>query len=170
MIKLGLDISTSTIGYCVLGNNVGIAEIGYIDLNKEEGVYNKVDEAMKKLDEILNRYKTMDLINIEDNMGNFSWGKTKIQTVMLLAKFNGIISYELHKRGYKTEHINVRTARKNLGFKDLKANRNTDIKERVKDFCFMIEPKLKEYMMLNTKNEIKKEFFDMVDAYVMARQ
>ena len=50
---LGLDISASITGYCILGDDGLIIDQGHIDLRKEKDLFHKVQIAEDRLKEII---------------------------------------------------------------------------------------------------------------------
>ena len=56
MSVLGLDISTSCTGWCVLSSAGEIQDIGYIDLSKDKGLFRKGCHVEKEIDRIFEKY------------------------------------------------------------------------------------------------------------------
>jgi Holliday junction resolvasome RuvABC endonuclease subunit len=114
---LGLDISTSCTGWCVLSKSGAIADMGMINLSKKKGVYEKAVFTRAVLTEISKKYKVKK-VYIEENLQSFRSGFSSAKTLSTLARFNGIVSF-ISFEIFKTEpvHINVNAARKSLGIK-----------------------------------------------------
>lgn len=129
---LGLDISTTCVGWCLLEDNIDkLIAYGYIDLSKPKSMdlIQKVDMFIDKffkdifdfLDEIKN-------IAIEEPVKVFATQKSTATTIMKLAMFNFVLCYELYKKlGIKPIYINANHARKLFG---LKFPRNTNSKQK----------------------------------------
>ncbi len=171
---LGLDISTSIVGYCVLNSETKKREkIGYIDLTKETDIYAKADKVMIELeDKVFNKYKLKEII-IEDAMGNFAIGKSKMQVIILLASFNGMVSYNIHKYNIPMKHINVRTGRCNIGFHEKRNlfdnnGKKLDAKHQITNYCLAVDKTLSDIVEYTSKNNIQPYVFDQIDAFVMA--
>ena len=88
---LGLDISTSIIGVCVLKNNK-IVHTDYIDLRKIGSFFEKAREAEMVLKKIKKEYD-IKYIFIEQALMFFRRGGSTAKTMSILQRFNGIISW-----------------------------------------------------------------------------
>ena len=73
MIALGLDISTSCIGICLLRENE-ILLLDHLDLKKYKTLWTKSDEFRIKITEILNSFGKIDVLAIEEPLLGFSKG------------------------------------------------------------------------------------------------
>ena len=171
---IGLDISTSVVGVCILGPEVKLLSLNYINLEKEKSIF---DKASKFKSELLSLTKGFEIkkIGIEENLQAFRPGLSSAKTIVTLARFNGICSYISQEVLRLTpEFVNVNSARKNLGVKiDRKSDKNT--KEQIQEFVSNLEPSfdwptkiLKSGPRKNLEVLIK-ECYDMADAYVIAR-
>ena len=113
MVTLGLDISTSCVGYAFTENKK-ILDMGFIDIKKQIIPKEKVFKVL----EFLNKRSYIDSvekINIEDNLSGFMGGRTSQQTIVKLAKFNAILGFILEEEfSIKVHNINPMTARKNV--------------------------------------------------------
>ena len=94
---LGLDVSTSTTGYCVLASDGTIKEIGYIPLSREPELAIKGVLFMDKLTDILDRFD-VDRIIIEKIFTRYGKGMSSAQTITRLASFNGIVHYSKQEK------------------------------------------------------------------------
>ena len=109
---LGLDVSTSCVGYAFTKDKK-IIDMGFIDLKKQKTPKEKTFFVLTHLskspyiDEVTK-------INIEDNLSGFSGGRTSQQVIIKLAKFNAILCFMLENFDYKVHNINPMTARKNV--------------------------------------------------------
>ena len=114
---LGLDISTSCTGWCVLDSQGEIVDIGYVDLSKVKGLFQKsliVEDKIIELDKI----HKIKRVFVEENLQSFRSGFSSAQTISTLAKFNGIVSFVCYKIfKIEPEFFNVNRARKMLGIK-----------------------------------------------------
>lgn len=181
MIALGLDISTSCTGWCIVEYekpNVISMSIGSLRLDNIEKTYQKANVVKDFL--VSMRHKKINKIFIEENLQSFSSGLSSAQTLVTLARFNGIVSYISEDvLEISPEFINVNTARNSLGLKTIKeaiagiplkeqvhnwvksdlAKRNLNIEWPMK--CLKSGPR-KGQVILDTSA------FDMSDAYVIA--
>ena len=93
MVSLGLDVSTSCVGYAFTEDKK-ILDMGFIDIKKEK---TPKDKVLKVLD-FLNNSSYIDEvenINVEDNLSGFAGGFTSQQVIIKLAKYNAILCFML---------------------------------------------------------------------------
>ena len=161
---LGLDISTSITGFCVLSDDGDIIRSGYIDMRKEKDFFAKVRIAKEKIIEIIKEHK-IDEIWIEQSLQAFRPGMSSIKTLLTLAKFNGILSWVIWEETSKEPtYIGASTARKTCG---IKITRGEKAKKTVVNFLLDTEP---SFVVDYTKfGNIKQHFFDVADAIVIAK-
>lgn len=119
MKRLGLDISTACTGWAIadvdaLGNTTSV-ELGHIELSKIPDLISKALCAEKVIRALHEKHK-FDEIYVEENMQAFHPGASSAQTIVKLAKFNGILTFLCHQITEKTpKNVNVNRARKSLG-------------------------------------------------------
>ena len=112
MVTLGLDASTTCVGYAFTQDKK-ILDMGFIDIKKEKTPKDKVQKVLEfinnnsYIDEVYN-------INIEDNLSGFAGGRTSQQVIIKLAKFNAILCFMLENFEYNVNSINPMTARKQV--------------------------------------------------------
>ena len=113
MVTLGLDISTTCVGYAFTKDKK-ILDMGFIDIKKEKTPKEKVFKVL----DFLNKSSYIDdvfNIDVEDNLSGFVGGFTSQQTIVKLAKFNAILCFMLeHVFDVEPNNINPMTARKNV--------------------------------------------------------
>ena len=113
MVTLGLDISTTTVGYAFTKDKK-ILNMGFIDIKKQTTPKEKVFKVI----DFLNQSSYIDNvydINVEDNLSGFAGGRTSQQVIIKLAKFNAILCFMLEDMfEMKVHNINPMTARKNV--------------------------------------------------------
>jgi hypothetical protein len=173
---LGLDISTSSTGWCVLTTEGKLVDIGYIPLNKLDCLFSKADVISKFVSET-NLLQDITHIFIEENLQAFRPGLSSAKTLITLARFNGIVSYVCKKEfGLLPVYLNVNSARKSLGIKMIrgkKAEKST--KEQVLDW---VDSELDNYQWPNKTLKsgprkgtvvLESGCYDMADSYVIAR-
>jgi hypothetical protein len=175
MSILGLDISTSCTGWCVLDSKGEIIKIGYIDLVKEKSLFKK---ARIVKDEISNIHINYGIENvfIEENLQSFRSGFSSAKTLSTLAKFNGIVSFICFEEFSKEPvFFNVNSARKLLEI-SIKRKRDggSPVKEQLLEWA---KSNVKYNWPVKTlkagprKGKVIDDprGYDMVDAYVIAR-
>jgi len=161
---LGLDISTSITGFCVLGDDGKVVEHGYIDLRKEKDFFRKVEIAEERISELIECHRIED-VWIEQSLQAFRPGLSSIKTLLMLSKFNGILSWLAWKvTGNTPNYVAATSARKTCG---ITVPRGKKGKELVVDFLLDTEP---TFMVEYTKfGNIKQHFYDIADAIIVAK-
>ena len=113
MVTLGLDASTTCVGYAFTKDKK-ILDMGFIDIKKEKTPKEKVFKVL----DFLNKHKFIDdvfNINVEDNLSGFAGGRTSQQVIVKLAKFNAVLCFVLEDMlEMEVHNINPMTARKNV--------------------------------------------------------
>jgi len=192
---LGLDVSTKTIGISLFEEDGRLLELTHITPKIKPRPETKLEELFKKVDafeKLLTRYIELDIekVVIEEPLLN----SNNVYTVGTLLKFNGMISkivsevlniipdfissydarayafpelMQVRTHNKKGEPYNEKQLAKNkpvlFGGYDWNVDKKTVIWDKVAD----LEPQIVwEYTRNNT---LKKENFDMTDAYTCAR-
>jgi hypothetical protein len=160
-VSLGLDISSSTIGYCFSSSKQKIDYAGFIPVNKEISLKNKANLVISELRKI---NTTPTSIFVEDTLSGFGGGRTSQQTIVKLAKVNAIISYVVEESyNIPVEHINVSTLRKIVFGKS--REKGVDSKTFVKEnLDKMLD--LSNFIFYNRSQNYDKKNYDMLDAVV----
>ena len=171
---LGLDISTSIVGWCVLDKSTQkLVSAGAIDLKKIKCVFQKATTVFSELRRI-DANHPIDDVAIEENLQAFRPGFSSAKTLVTLARFNGMVSLYAHDIfRIVPDFINVNHARKVAG---LKIDRKSSLSTKEQVFKF-VQSKLPEY---NWPTRIMKSgprkglvlftdsCYDISDAYVIA--
>ena len=114
---LGLDISTSITGYTILDNDGNIIVCNHIDLRNEKNFFQKCSAVEGRLAAIRNEY-FIEHIYVEQSLQSFRSGFSSAQTLSLLSKINGIVSWICYNLfGIEPEYIAATSARKLCGIK-----------------------------------------------------
>ena len=170
---LGLDISTSCTGWCLLDSiNSKLLRMGYIDLSKEKKFLTKADIVKQALISIRREHVIKDIF-IEENLQAFRPGFSSAKTLMTLARFNGIVSYICNRDlNIEPQFINVNIARKSLG---LKLDRNSKLTTKEQIFEWVNKRVETDWPIKVLKSGPRKGMsilapscYDMADAYVIA--
>ena len=116
-VCIGLDVSTSCTGWCIVGPGGGLVEMGYIPLSPKKSLYQKAQEVRHVLSDLHLRHN-IEKVYIEENLQAFRPGLSSAKTLLTLARFNGIVGY-VSQQEFLTapEYINVNAARKAVGLK-----------------------------------------------------
>lgn len=158
---LGLDISSTVVGYCVSGSKNDILDAGYVDIHKEKTIKAKAHCVANYLDP---HSFDPSIIIVEDSLSGFGGGRTSQQTIVKLAKCNAVISYVIEAL-YEVDidHVNVSTLRKAVFGKS--REKGVDSKQFVRE---QLENKidLSRFIVYNKRNNYDKKNYDMLDATV----
>lgn len=168
---LGLDISTSIVGYTILNDDFSIVEIGHIDFKKCNTFWEKVDFGIKELESIVKKHLP-ERSFIEEPVQSFSPGHSSAGTIITLSKFNAILSYNV-RESIKIDplHITAAEARKLCGLKmQQKKKCGKSHKEQVFEQISSPMGYLGHMKFeLTRTGTIKPWVYDEVDSYVIAR-
>ena len=160
-ISLGLDISSTTIGYCFSSSKTDINHAGFVSVHKELSIRNK---AKKVAEELKNIQLQPFVVIVEDSLSGFGGGRTSQQTIVKLAKCNAIISYVVEELyNLEVQHVNVSTMRKSVFGK----SRETGLDSKIfvkNNLDNMLD--LSEFTFYNSRQNYDKKNYDMLDAVV----
>jgi len=175
---LGLDVSTSCTGWCILSDDRKLVKMGFIPLAKEKGLFSKAQKVHDALSLINIKYPVTKIF-IEKNLQAFRPGLSSAATLLTLAQFNGIVSYLCHcEFSLDPEFINVNSARKSLGIKIIrKSNGGKPTKHQVLDWVssqiddtnYVWPVKILKGGPRKGQTVLEPGCYDMADAYVIAR-
>ena len=164
---LGLDISTSIIGVAVLDKDGTHVLDDSWDVRKYKDQFQKarvIEEKLKELEGELD-FKKLERVFIEQPLQFLSSGMTTAKTITTLSKFNGMISWMVHKElNIVPEYIEASTARKLCG---IKVPRGKKAKQCVMEYLLDSEPKF--HVEYTRHGNPRPEAFDRADALVIAK-
>lgn len=177
-VDLGLDISSSCTGVVVMNKKGNLQYMGHITLTstKYKNLFDKADAVLEWLKTNVPSDKfDITRIFVEANAKMFTPGFSSADTLITLAKMNALVSY-LSKNYYGTQvlDINVASARKMIGWKNVKAIKKP-VKEKVREFVLLNNPNLPFETRLVTKGKDLGKMVpvagaeDEVDAFVVCR-
>ena len=177
---LGLDVSTKTIGVSLFNNKGELLELTHISPKAKPEPKTKTEELIKKADLFYNfivKYKKLNIkhIAIEEPLLR----SNNVNTVGTLLRFNGMVTKMCYDvLGVVPEYVSTYDARKdafpelmqpnNLGKLVLFGGmpKDVDKKKVVWDKVNARQPEIN--WILDKKGALKKENFDMSDAYTVA--
>ena len=164
MVTLGLDASTTCVGYAFTEDKK-ILDMGFIDIKKEKTPKDKVEKVLGKLNESSYINDVFD-INIEDNLSGFAGGRTSQQVIIKLAKFNAILCFMLEQIfDMEINSINPMTARKNVfGKARVKGKKAKQFVQEEVEKMYNTKKWCKE----TTRGNWDKRNIDMYDGLVMS--
>ena len=168
MIVLGLDVSTSTVGVCLLKDDQ-ILELAGVEFKKCGTMFEKADVMRQFFDMLLLRCGSINRLCVEEALLGFRPGLSSAKTISQLMRFNGIVSYIARGiYGIDPEYISASHARKLCGIKMQKTAIGGTQKEQV--FSYMAEHELASVVWPVTKTGKTVAWSrDATDAYVIAR-
>jgi len=159
---LGLDVSTSIIGLCVLKNDK-IAHTDYIDMRKIGSFFEKAQKVESVLKEIRKEYD-IEHVFIEQALMFFRRGGSTAKTMSVLQRFNGIVSWQSYQIfEMEPNYVTPISARSKCG---IKVARGKKAKEVVMEHFI----KSQEFEIVYTRfGNVQKYCYDIADAIVVAR-
>lgn len=164
MIILGLDISSSRVGYCLINENEELLLVDEIKFKTNLELEERAD-VFKKTMEIIKEHSEVNYVFIEQPFMAFSGGKTTAVTMAKLQRFNGMCSYVVHNLfGCPPTLLQANKAR---GLVDLKIKRGENTKLKVIEWVQEKYPT--EFLIEYTKHgNPKPGTDDKADAVVIA--
>jgi len=163
---LGLDISTSIVGFTIVdqGEIVKTFAIDLRNKNKFPDIYSKYNHIQGELLDIQREYK-IEHIFIEQSLQMFRSGFSSAKTLSTLSRFNGVISWLCYNTlEVKPEYIAATSARKKCGITVPKGTKAKQVV--IKHIIDNVPSVLIEY----TKHgNPKPHCYDKADSWVIAR-
>lgn len=167
---VGLDISTSCIGICLLNDDGSFHSIHHVELKKEKNFYKKVD---KFLDFILKDLKLTEhecKFFVEEPLKMFKFRASMAQTIALLQRFNASCCFMIYWTWLQEPNlISVVSARKTLGIVLPKKRKTKDTKQMVFEAVKAMNVIPEDAWTYKKTGRPKDWVYDRVDAYVIAR-
>ncbi len=171
-VILGLDVSTSRVGICVLDYSSNLLRSDFIKMNSKDILEDRclvLEKYIKEIDcynSITNKGYCFKEVFIESPFVMFSGGKTTAMTMAKLQRFNGMVCYMIRK-ALGTSPVSI-AANKARGLVGLKIKRGEDTKRKVIDWAQNQYPE--HFLVEHTRfGNPKPGTDDMADAIVIAR-
>lgn len=169
---LGLDISTSCTGLCLLASDGSGVVLNHIVLSNIQDAFCKARKVREVLLEVKETHQ-VSRIFIEENLQSFRTGLSSAHTINTLARFNGVVSYLSQEIfDIQPEFINATKARSSLL---IPVDRKSAIPVKRQVFRW-VRGQLPGYAWPIKKNrdgtgddDFRDIAMDMSDAYVIAR-
>ena len=161
---LGIDVSTSKIGYCVLDENQNLLEVHFKKLKQDTLEQKASDFFCDEMQAIKRKYRITE-IRIEEPFTMFSGGRTTAGTMSKLQRFNGMICI-LAYRCFRLVPtlVSSRSARSKCG---IKIKRGEDTKKKIIEWVEQKYPK--QFIVEYTRHgNPKPGTDDMADSIVVA--
>ncbi len=167
---LGLDISTTMVGVAVINKETrSLVKSDGWDISKLETTFEKAEFIGAELYTLRAEYNIQDLF-IETALKRFMPGKSRADTIIKLAKFNGIVSWLCYECfNFPPTYINVNTARSLYGLSFPRGTKGPQRKKMVINAVIEKEKTSFKYEMARGGRNYKKGTDDKADAIVIAR-
>lgn len=178
-IILGLDVSTSVTGVCILDSTIvpddkgsHILLLDRIDFPKCKTMWEKADRVVELFEywKGLREIPVIERVVLEEALLGFRPGMSSAMTISTLMRFNGIVSYAARNAfDVEPEYIGSAHARKLCGIK-LQRTAKAGMSQKEQVFKHMSENDLKFKTWPLKKNGVAVDWSrDATDAYVIAR-
>jgi Holliday junction resolvasome RuvABC endonuclease subunit len=163
-VILGLDISTSITGYTVLDYEGNILACDHIDLRKEKDFFKKIQIVKSRL-EVINDDYDIEQVYVEQSLQSFRSGFSSAQTLSLLSKINGIISWLCYNMFYgEPKYLAATSARKLCGIRVPKGQ-----KAKAVSLQFVVDNVPGFEVEYTRHGNPKAGYADRSDSYVIAK-
>jgi len=138
--------------------------------NKLPDFWSKIEHMRVAFDAFHEPNWNVERIAVEENAKRFTPGFSSADTIITLAKFNGVLCYLMYvKYGLKPFYINVRSARSKLGIKINYKDKSKTTKQKVLDHVTTLHPDYPwVYREVKGKKTLTKINEDRADAWIMA--
>jgi Holliday junction resolvasome RuvABC endonuclease subunit len=168
---LGLDVSTTSTGWAIISEDGSFVEMGSFKLVKHDNLFDKAAAVRVGLAELKEKYN-VSKISIEEPLQGFRRGMSSAHTLLTLARFNGIISWQAYVVfGFEPIFISCTAARKDLS---IKIDKSRDTKDQVMEWVECVTGTQLQRRVAKVGKKKGQTLFaagvnDAADAYVMAR-
>lgn len=166
---LGLDISTTLVGIAIIDNDGKLVKSEGVDLSKIDNIYERLETIGAELYTLRSEYD-IEHVFIETALKKFLPGKSRADTIIKLAKFNGVVSWICFECfEMQPTYINVNTARSLYGLSFPRGTKGPQRKKMVIEAVIEKEKTSFPYEMARGGRNYKKGTDDRADAVVIAR-
>lgn len=173
-VIIGLDISTTCTGIAVTHRDTGdLVYMHHESMGSKvrfPTFWSKVKHMKAVFAQMHNPEWDVKAVAVEENMKRFAPGFSSADTILTLAKFNGILCYlMLEEYGLEPIYVNVRSARSKLGIKINFKDKSKTTKQKVLDIVVGMHPEFpwvyKERKGVKSMTKINE---DRADAWIIA--
>jgi hypothetical protein len=171
---LGLDISTSVVGYAIVEtDDMSLVELGHWSLKKHEGLIKKADVVLDALAALFRRHTITAPVWIEEPVMRFTPGMSSAQTISMLIGFNAMVTYGVHSKvNFDVKHVKPGDARRSCGLIMTTKAKSGGLSQKEQTFSQLTAPggllSTVSFPLTKTGKQ-KPENYDQSDAYVVAR-
>jgi len=164
LMLLGLDISTSITGYTILDDEGQILVCDHIDLRKEKNFFKKIEIVRAHLKSLSTEF-AIERVYIEQSLQSFRSGFSSAQTLSLLSKINGIVSWLCYNLfAGEPQYLAATSARKLCGIKVPRGQ-----KAKAVSLQFVIDNVANFDVEYTRHGNPKAGYTDRSDSYIIAR-
>ena len=168
-MRLGLDISTTMVGVAIIDDSGKLVKSDAWDISKTETLFSKAEFIGAEIYGLRSEY-AISHIFIETALKKFLPGRSRADTIIKLAKFNGIVSWLCFDTFDQTPtFINVNTARTLYGLSFPRGTKGPQRKKMVIESVIDKEKNAFSYEMARGGKNYKRGTDDKADAIVIAR-
>lgn len=164
-MTLGLDISTTCIGYALFSEEGKLLKIGHVKMRSKQTIFEKLKQFQEHIQELAG----LDIkhIAIEEPLKRFAGKFSSADTIALLNHFNGMVSAICYTTwGVEPIYYNVNSARK-TAYPNVKFGRkSSEAKSQVREEVEKLEPHL-NWIYGPKSRKLVDANFDMADAYTI---
>lgn len=166
---LGLDCSTSVVGWSILDTSGHLVDYGYVDMTrlKSASLEHKMDYFCDSFSRVLLKYSNkISAFAIEEAVLGFTKGRSSANTITKLISFNFAVRYWVYKTiSVNPVLVNSSRARKLAG---LQFEKNTNSADKKKVVANFVENKF-SIKLPKTKNGTYKYYsFDIADSIIVS--
>jgi Holliday junction resolvasome RuvABC endonuclease subunit len=167
---LGLDISTTMVGVAIIDpDSKNLVHCEGWDISKCETMFDKAESIGANLYTIRSEYN-IEHVFVETALKRFLPGKSRADTIIKLAKFNGVVSWLCFECfEFSPTYINVNTARTLYGLSFPRGTKGPQRKKMVIEAVIEKEKTAFKYEMARGGKNYKRGTDDKADAVVIAR-
>lgn len=162
---LGLDISSSVIGFTVIDWNGYMVKCDHLEFNKDDDIYKKLVEFQNLINDIQSTYN-ISHVAIEEPVSKYAAGKSSAATIAKLNRFNGCCGWIVYQQtGLKPVLIGATEARKTVGIK-----RSVDVNGKEAVLNWMQQNHSGWFVPVLNKNGNPHTWnYDRADSFVIAQ-
>ncbi len=164
---LGLDASTSVVGWCILKSSDGsVLDAGHIEFDSDDDLYERLRKLRQVIIGLFDGRDHVSHVFIEEPKKMFG-SSSSAHVMSLLQRWNGMVSAMLSFELRDPVLINEKTARKSIGITIPHKCKNAKevTAQHVKESGVMPE----DLWQYKRTGRLKDHCLDVVDAYVVAR-
>lgn len=162
---MGLDVSTSCTGICILDKDKLLVYLIALDLSKCTSFIDKCSKLQQTFHDLNSQFNVSQIF-IEQDLQSFRPGLSSAHTLNTLSRFNGAVSLMCFQEfNVRPVLLNVTNARSAVGIKINYKDKSKKTKEKVWDW---VASQIQIDWPKKKTGSLRSSAFDMSDAYVIA--